>query len=146
MAYFKVCVRGKRKDNTYPIYIRVTHLRQVGYIKTNKVCKAKFVRNGDITDPYIIKDVYVQIETTEGWGLERVMNFLKNDRDSISFSDFGREFILKMENEGRGRSAKNYLLALKSMESYLGNRNISFSDITSFFLKDWISSMKNRMR
>ena len=50
------------KDNTYPIYIRVTHLRQVGYIKTNKVCKAKFVRNGDITDPYIIKDVYVQIE------------------------------------------------------------------------------------
>ena len=58
MAYFKVCVRGKRKDNTYPIYIRVTHLRQVGYIKTNKVCKAKFVRNGDITDPYIIKDVY----------------------------------------------------------------------------------------
>ena len=152
MAYFKVCVRGKRKDNTYPIYIRVTHLRQVGYIKTNKVCKAKFVRNGDITDPYIIKDVYVQIETyldrlnrvnTEGWGLERVMNFLKNDRDSISFSDFGREFILKMENEGRGRSAKNYLLALKSMESYFGNPNISFSDITSFFLKDWISSMKN---
>lgn len=145
MAYFKVCVRGKRKDNTYPIYIRVTHLRQVGYIKTNKVCKAKFVRNGDITDPYIIKDVYVQIETyldrlnrvnTEGWGLERVMNFLKNDRDSISFSDFGREFILKMENEGRGRSAKNYLLALKSMESYFGNPNISFSDITSFFLKD----------
>lgn len=129
MAYFKVCVRGKRKDNTYPIYIRVTHLRQVGYIKTNKVCKAKFVRNGDITDPYIIKDVYVQIEAyldrlnrvnTEGWNLERVMNFLKNDRDSISFSDFGREFILKMENEGRGRSAKNYLLALKSMESYLG--------------------------
>ena len=68
------------KDNTYPIYIRVTHLRQVGYIKTNKVCKAKFVRNGDITDPYIIKDVYVQIETyldrlnrvnTEGWDLER---------------------------------------------------------------------------
>ena len=58
MAYFKVCVRGKRKDNTYPIYIRVTHLRQVGYIKTNKVCKAKFVRNGDIADPYIIKDVY----------------------------------------------------------------------------------------
>lgn len=115
MAYFKVCVRGKRKDNTYPIYIRVTHLRQVGYIKTNKVCKAKFVRNGDIADPYIIKDVYVQIETyldrlnrvnTEGWNLERVMNFLKNDRDSISFSDFGREFILKMENEGRGRSAK----------------------------------------
>lgn len=152
MAYFKVCVRGKRKDNTYPIYIRVTHLRQVGYIKTNKVCKAKFVRNGDITDPYIIKDVYVQIETyldrlnrvnTEGWNLERVMNFLKNDRDSISFSDFGREFILKMENEGRGRSAKNYLLALKSMESYFGNQNISFSDITSFFLKDWISSMKN---
>ena len=62
--------------------------------------------------------MYVQIETyldrlnrvnTEGWNLERVMNFLKNDRDSISFSDFGREFILKMENEGRGRSAKNYL-------------------------------------
>ena len=92
MAYFKVCVRGKRKDNTYPIYIRVTHLRQVGYIKTNKVCKAKFVRNGDIADPYIIKDVYVQIETyldrlnrvnTEGWNhipyrSSEVCFFIKN--------------------------------------------------------------------
>lgn len=44
MAYFKICVRAKRKDNTYPVYIRVTHHGQVGYIKTDKVCKAKSVR------------------------------------------------------------------------------------------------------
>lgn len=152
MAYFKVCVRGKRKDNTYPIYIRVTHLRQVGYIKTNKVCKAKFVRNGDITDPYIIKDVYIQIDAyldrlnrvnTEGWDLGRIIDFLRKDRDPLSFSDFGREFVSKMENEGRRRSAKNYISALKSMEDFFGNKNVSFSDITSLFLKDWISSMKN---
>lgn len=152
MAYFKVCVRGKRKDNTYPIYIRVTHLRQVGYIKTNKVCKAKFVRNGDITDPYIIKDVYIQIDSyldrlnrvnTEGWDIGRVMDFLRNDRVSFSFSDFSREFILKMENEGRGRSARNYISALKSMEDFFGSQDISFSDITSLSLRDWIASMRD---
>lgn len=37
MAYFKICVRAKRKDNTYPVYIRVTHHGQVGYIKTGYV-------------------------------------------------------------------------------------------------------------
>lgn len=152
MAYFKICVRGKRKDNTYPIYIRVTHRRQVGYIKTNKVCKAKFVRNGDITDPYIIKDVYIQIDSyldrlnrvnTEGWDIGRIMDFLRNDRVSLSFSDFSREFISKMENEGRGRSARNYMSALKSMEGFFGSQDISFSDITSLSLKDWITSMRD---
>lgn len=152
MAYFKICVRGKRKDNTYPIYIRVTHHRQVGYIKTGKVCKAKFVRNGDITEPYIIKDVYIQIDSylerlnrvdTEGWGIRRVMDFLRTDRVVISFSGFAREFISKMRDEGRARSARNYLSALKSLEGFLGSEDISFSDITSLSLKDWISSMRD---
>lgn len=151
MAYFKICVRGKRKDNTYPIYIRVTQGSQVGYIKTNKVCKSKFVRNGDITDPYIIKDVYVKIDTymerlnrtdTNGWDIHKVMDFLRSDQESVSFSDFCREFILKMEKEGRERSSKNYLLAIKRLEEFVEKDNVSFSDIRSSVIKDWISSMK----
>ena len=59
MAYFKICVRAKRKDNTYPVYIRVTHHGQVGYIKTDKVCKAKSVRKGEVIDNYIIKDISI---------------------------------------------------------------------------------------
>ena len=36
MASFKICVRVKRHDGLYPVYIRVTHDRQIGYIKTDK--------------------------------------------------------------------------------------------------------------
>ena len=36
MASFKICVRVKRHDGLYPVYIRITHDRQIGYIKTDK--------------------------------------------------------------------------------------------------------------
>ena len=32
MATFKVCVRKQRNDGFYPVYIRVSHKKKVGYI------------------------------------------------------------------------------------------------------------------
>lgn len=37
MATFKTCVQKQRVDGFYPVYIRVTHNRKQGYIKTTKV-------------------------------------------------------------------------------------------------------------
>lgn len=36
MACFKICIRERKSDGLYPVYIRITHRRQVGYIKTDK--------------------------------------------------------------------------------------------------------------
>ena len=41
MATSKVCVQKQRSDETYPVYIRVTHNRKVFYVKTDKVVDKK---------------------------------------------------------------------------------------------------------
>lgn len=154
MAYFKICVRAKRKDNTYPIYIRVTHHGKVGYIKTDKVCKSKSVRKGEVIDNYIIKDVSILIEAymlrlnredIQNWDINKVLEFLKRDASAPSFSKFCRIFISKMDNEGRESTSVNYKLALKRLEEYMGKDDILFSDITTSIFRDWIDSMKESL-
>lgn len=154
MAYFKICVRAKRKDNTYPIYIRVTHHGKVGYIKTDKVCKSKSVRKGEVIDNYIIKDVSILIdaymlrlnrEDIQNWDINKVLEFLKRDASAPSFSKFCRIFISKMDNEGRESTSVNYKLAIKRFEEYMGKDDILFSDITTSLFRDWIDSMKDSL-
>lgn len=149
MAYFKVCVRKKRADNTYPIYIRVTHKRKIGYIKTDKICKGKFVRNGEITDPYIIKDTYIAINgyidklnavNSEDWSVSKVIDYLKSVNEAPSFSNYAREFIEDKKKHGHA-GYKNYKLALSSLKKFIGKDDILFSDITSRIVLDWIYSM-----
>lgn len=41
MATLKAVVRKQRADGYYPVYIRIGHRGQKGYIKTDKVVKAK---------------------------------------------------------------------------------------------------------
>ena len=55
MVNFKICVRKQRKDGFWPVYIRVTHQRKVGYIKTDKLTVSENIgRNGDVEDPIIV--------------------------------------------------------------------------------------------
>ena len=109
MAYFKICVRAKRKDNTYPVYIRVTHHGQVGYIKTDKVCKAKSVRKGEVIDNYIIKDISILIdgymsrlnrEDIQCWDIRKIL-----DLAHLLFLNFVRglplRWITREENPRR---------------------------------------------
>lgn len=154
MAYFKVCVRKKRADNMYPIYIRVTHKRKVGYIKTDKICKAKFVKNGEITDPYIIKDIYITINgyidrlnmvNTDDWGVLRIMDYLKSSVGAPSFSVFARDFIEEQRIYGHA-GYKNYKQALSSLEGFMGREDILFTEITSKVVLDWIFSMSYSKR
>ena len=54
MATFKTVVRRLRADGLYPVYLRVTHRRQIGYINTNKVVGPNQVAsNGDLKDPVV---------------------------------------------------------------------------------------------
>ena len=51
MATFKTVIRNQRPDGLYPVYIRVTHNRRMGYIKTDKVVSPKGInKKGDIKD------------------------------------------------------------------------------------------------
>ncbi len=54
MATFKPVVRRLRADGLYPVYLRVTHQRKIGYINTNKLISPQSVaRNGEFKDPVV---------------------------------------------------------------------------------------------
>ena len=152
MAYFKICVRNQRNDGCYPIYIRVTHHRKIGYIKTDKICKSKFVKNGEIVDPFIIKDVYIVINKyidrlnqvrSDDWDVKDVVDFLKRP-DSIinSFSDFAQDFIKKGERMGK-RGIVNYKASYNSLYKFMNKDDILFSDLTPSMITDWIYSLRD---
>ena len=49
MATFKACVKAKRKDGFYPVYIRVIHHKKVAYMPTDKMVNEKgLARSGEI--------------------------------------------------------------------------------------------------
>ena len=154
MAYFKICVRAKRRDNTYPIYIRVTHHGEVGYLKTDKLCKAKSIKKGEVIDNYIIKELSELIdsyidrlnrENIKNWSVKKVIEFLNSNSSNPSFSSFCRLFIAKMNNENRETTSINYELALKRLEEFMGKNDILFSDITSSIIRGYIESMKDSL-
>lgn len=58
MATFKVCVQKQRADGMYIVYIRVTHNRKSGYIKTDKVVNNRDLAGGEVLDPYVINSAW----------------------------------------------------------------------------------------
>lgn len=84
-------------------------------------------------------------ENIQEWSINKVIDFLRKDTSNPSFSTFSREFIAKMDNEGRESTSINYKLALKRLEEYMGKDDILFSDITSLIFKEWIDSMKDSL-
>lgn len=63
MATFKTCVRNRRKDGLWPVYLRLTHKRKVEYIKTDLLVNASgLTRNGEIKDSYVLKRCMEMVE------------------------------------------------------------------------------------
>ena len=68
MATFKATVRGVRTDGFMQVYIRVSHHKRHGYIKTDKmVTRKELNKQGEIKDPFVLN-----------YCTERIMAF--NDR------------------------------------------------------------------
>ena len=55
MATFKPTVRGERRDGFMQVYIRVTHRKRHGYIKTDKmITRKELTKTNDIKDPFVM--------------------------------------------------------------------------------------------
>lgn len=55
MATLKACVHSPRMDGFWPVYIRVTHQRNAGFIKTDKmVTKKELPKNNEIKAPFVL--------------------------------------------------------------------------------------------
>lgn len=157
MATFKICIRKGRTDGYYPVYIRVTHNRKTTYIKTDKMVDKKGLNKaGDIKDNYVLAycsriiNEYTESlnkADTRYWDLQDVVTYLQNGDEDVCFSDFSRRYIMDMRIKlKQERNAKNYQLALKSLELFAGTNELMCSRFTYSFVRDWIDTLASTAR
>lgn len=151
MATFKTVIRNQRPDGLYPVYIRVTHNRRMGYIKTDKVVSPKGInKKGDIKDVVVNEycsreilkytDLYNRTDLS-AYSVKEVIEYLTKCDDDVCFSEYAQKHIQRMELRGQRRTAKNYKLAVAHLERYLGTTRVMFSVLTSNTLKKWIEQL-----
>ena len=152
MASFKICVRVKRHDGLYPVYIRITHDRQIGYIKTDKCVGKEGLKKGEVVDPnvlaYCAKEILryndaLNAVNLSSLSVSEIITFLKKLDDDISFSEFARSYIRRMTIEWKmARNAKNYSLAIRSLELFMKKDDILCRQLTGKIVQDWVSDLE----
>lgn len=156
MATFKPVIRKEREDGMCAVYIRVMHNGKPGYIKTDKIIpKDGISASGDVKDKHVAQYCMRKIlEYSERlnsrdirlWKVSEVVSFLRKGQDDICFSAYAREYIKKMIIRGEERNAKNYNLALGSLELFLGTNQVMFGHLTSATVNKWIDSLMHTRR
>jgi len=147
----KTVVKRQRKDGFWPVYIRVTNSRMVGYWNTNKLVNNEGLdSSGEIIDQFVLEwcarlsqHWISQLNHVEyeAWSPQEIIDYVTRALEDVSFSDYARCFISKIDNEGRTRTAKNYRLSLNHLELYMGTTDIKFSQLTVAVLRAWIDTM-----
>ena len=156
MANLKICVRRPRSDGFWQVYIRVTHQRGIGYIKTDKmVTKKELTKNNEVKDPFVVSyctDIIIRynnlLNTVDSsqWNVNQVIDFLTSEDGDVCFSDYAKIHINRMINGGHERNSKNYRLAVGNLERYVGTNKLMFGQLTSAVLKNWINSLSQTSR
>ena len=156
MTTLKVTVKRPKSDGLYTVYIRVTHARKSVYINTNKVVDAAHISDsGEPTDPVVKEhcsrlvreymDRLNRVDTT-AWDVKEVLEYLQETNQDVCFSEYAREFIRKMANDGHERNAKNYKLAVNHLERFVGSNKVMFSYLTSAVLTHWLEYLSKTNR
>lgn len=151
MTTLKPCVQKQRADGFYQVYIRVTHDRKIGYIKTDKVVMKKSVtKTKEIKDNAVLNYCTnlileytnrLNCQDTSKWSLQEIIKFLTTLETDICFSEYAQKHITRLINNGQERTAKNYKLAVAHLERYLGTTRVMFSTLTSTVLQRWIAQL-----
>ena len=156
MATLKACVQRARKDGFFPVYIRVTHNRSSLYMKTDKmVTKHELSKSKDITDPVVMQfcstlilDFQSRLNAvdTRSWTAQMIVDYLQKGDEDLCFSDYARQHIDRLIDNGQARNARNYELALQHMERYFGTTQVKFSQLTSTNMNNWIKTQEQTNR
>ena len=141
----------------YVVYIRVTHNRQVKYIRTSWMVDDKGLSRDkqDVIDPFVseqtsklIAGYYSMLNRldTQNWTAKEIVDFIQFGKDGISFSKYARKHIDKMIARGQERTSRDYKWALYSLEKFAGENEVMFSQLTYSFLSRWIDSLAQTSR
>ena len=156
MATLKACVRRPRKDGFWQVYIRVTHQRNVGFIKTDKMVNASgLTKSNDIKDAFVLRhcaDLIIKynelLNKTDinSLNVNQVIDYLTTEDDDVCFSEYARQHVGRLISNGQDRTARNYELALGHLERYFGTNQVMFSQLTSTAVTLWIKSLESTHR
>lgn len=149
---FEPCIRYFDDLGLAKVYVRISHNRKIGYIKT------KFIANKSQVDGTRVKDMKLLsmiIPLIQEWtmmlntvSLDDVTDMIKyiSIGNDISFTDFSDQLIRQESKKGRDKSMRNYSTAVGSLKEFMKKDNILFSEITSTLIKKWIESLKDTKR
>jgi len=164
MAKFTTCIRGKRNDGLYPVYIRVFHNGGLQYINTGLLVnehgiKTSYTKSGkkqtDISDRIVLKKCMDTISKyaekinrmdADGIDSKRLVDMLTEKNAHLSFTEYAKEYIRVIQKKNSERTVEMYNLSVKKLHEFLDKENILFNDLTSRVIRGWIDSMKDSAR
>lgn len=157
MATFKICVfeHQKRRDDRYPVSIRVLWKSKAAYIHTEYYVTDKQInkKTFEVKDNFILNELNKRIVKYEdlkakklGFKIElytakELAEWLQKEirpgtDTTIDFVEFARGQIAKMNAQGRITSASNIKRSVNAMIDFCnGREKISITEITSKFLE-----------
>jgi len=164
MATFTVSVlkHQKRRDDKYPVSIRVTHNGKSAYIGTKMYITDKQLnKNLKIKDPFVLRElnemitVYEEEKIKLGFKLslynaKELSEYLirtttcKTDIDMLSFA---AEHISELKEKGRHGTASITQNTINSLKCFTNKEKLYFSEITINFLRKyerWLSVEKEK--
>ena len=155
MATFKAIVKSKRSDNTYKVYIRVTHNKKLGYIPTQwyatqyDVVKSSLkIKNQSILDRAedLIRSYRHKIDNlgnnVKTMPIDRLIEILTSPDDEfrLDFIGYGFKYADRIQKEKSG-TAENTRTALRNFIKYLGRDSIDINNITKKLIQDYVSRL-----
>jgi integrase len=159
MATFKICVfkNQKRKDDKYPVSIRVCWKREYAYISTEYYVTEKQINKKTfaLKDVFIINELNKRIAKYEDAKVQKLgskieiytarelAEYLKNETRpgsdaSINFISFARNRIAWLKEQGRETTAGNMNRTVNAIVDFCnGREKIAITEITYKFLEQF---------
>jgi hypothetical protein len=112
-------------------------------------------RDGAIKDPFVLKycsEVILRYNTKlnavdiSTWSVNQIIEYLENDKGDVCFSEYAQTHINRMIQHGQIRNSKNYKLAVRHLERFLGTNKVMFSQLTVFVLRKWFLNLDRTRR
>lgn len=158
MPTFKICVQKhqERRDGKFPVSIRITHNRQIKYLKTDiyvvrKQITPDFTGVKDTTITRRIDRDIIEYENLLLRGLganlgkytaKELVDYIEKHNATqggaaIDFAAYFRGHIDKLKSEGRKSYAQNFESVLRALYDFFGRETINVKEITSKMLKEF---------
>ncbi len=152
MPTFKIYVPKdyKRKDDKYPVSIRVTQDRKHAYLKTDfYVVAQQQNKNFEIKDKTLLKLLLEKMEKCEdvivrglgndvsNYSAKDIVEFIKKKQNEVSCIDFiafARKHISKLFEAGREKRAKHIQTTINALVDFSG-QELNIVKVTSKFLE-----------